>query len=474
MSRGVSPMTTVRSRGPRLAVVPGRRAAAGDRRQVAAVLVSRSRSRPARPRSSVPMPARASFSRATARGCPSRARAAVRRRAASASSSSRCAGREPLATGRRARAPRSVAPPPRGSRRAASSIACASTRRAAGSRARSPCRCGRRPRPAAARRADAPDLVDRFVHGQRVLARRLGAACRRCRTAASSSAAGHRQRSKLMSGGRRCANAAISARRVLDVVELDHLDRRVHVAQRDRDEPGRDAVARGEDRVGVGAGRARGGRERVRDLLGLGGLDQQLDDRRVERRAALDDRARAEVVRAELRLVDPRRVGRVRDVDGDREPGRSAVRGRARAAEAGLLLRPPRRRSHRRARRPPRPPAAPPRGDEAAEPVVHRARDDAAVAAARSVAVDHRDVADRARARAPRRRPWRRCRCAAPRISGTFLRSSGLSRWIGFLPSTPGIGAASRREHDALADQDLRVPAADADEAQEARSPRCA
>ena len=35
-------------------------------------------------------------------------------------------------------------------------------------------------------------------------------------------------------------------------------------------------------------------------------------------------------------------------------------------------------------------------------------------------------------------------------------------------PTTPGSGAVARDELDALADEDLRVPAADADEAQEA------
>ena len=52
-------------------------------------------------------------------------------------------------------------------------------------------------------------------------------------------------------------------------------------------------------------------------------------------------------------------------------------------------------------------------------------------------------------------------------ISGAFERSSALIRWIGFLPIDARHGAGARRELDALADEHLRVPAADADEAQE-------
>ena len=59
-------------------------------------------------------------------------------------------------------------------------------------------------------------------------------------------------------------------------------------------------------------------------------------------------------------------------------------------------------------------------------------------------------------------------------ISGAFERSSALIRWIGFLPMTPGTVPSFVGELDALADEHLRVPAADAGEAQEARCPRCA
>ena len=62
------------------------------------------------------------------------------------------------------------------------------------------------------------------------------------------------------------------------------------------------------------------------------------------------------------------------------------------------------------------------------------------------------------RACSPSRAPMSMC---SSRISATFLRSSSRSRWIGFLPTTPGTGPAAGVEHDALADEDLRVPAAD-------------
>ena len=51
--------------------------------------------------------------------------------------------------------------------------------------------------------------------------------------------------------------------------------------------------------------------------------------------------------------------------------------------------------------------------------------------------------------------------------SGACLRSSSLSRWIGFLPTTPGTRAVARGDLDALADEDHRIPAADAGEPEE-------
>src|SRR5918994_245507 len=76
---------------------------------------------------------------------------------------------------------------------------------------------------------------------------------------------------------------------------LVELYRRVHVAERDRDQAGRDAAAGELDRVGVGAGVAAGGLERVLDPLRLGRLDQQRGDLRAQGRSAADHGTRAEL-----------------------------------------------------------------------------------------------------------------------------------------------------------------------------------
>src|SRR5882762_1775318 len=52
--------------------------------------------------------------------------------------------------------------------------------------------------------------------------------------------------------------------RTFDVIELDGLDRRVHVAQRDRDQPTGHTGARQVDGVRVGAGALAGDADRVR------------------------------------------------------------------------------------------------------------------------------------------------------------------------------------------------------------------
>src|SRR3954471_12811536 len=90
----------------------------------------------------------------------------------------------------------------------------------------------------------------------------------------------------------------------VDVVELDHLHRGVHVAQGDGHAAGRHARARKMDGVGVGAGRARRGLQGERDPFALGRLLEQLVDRGVEDRAAFDDRTRAELVLADLVDLD--------------------------------------------------------------------------------------------------------------------------------------------------------------------------
>src|SRR5258707_12934396 len=126
----------------------------------------------------------------------------------------------------------------------------------------------------------------------------------------------------------------------LDVSQVDHLDRRVHVAERDRDEAGGDARAGNLHGVGVGTGAAPAGADRVLDALRLGGLDQQLEDLGGEGGAAADRGAGAERVATDLLLVDPGSVGRGGDVAGAGDAGPHLEGGGAGAQEADLL--PPR------------------------------------------------------------------------------------------------------------------------------------
>ena len=84
-------------------------------------------------------------------------------------------------------------------------------------------------------------------------------------------------------------------RRVRTSSSCDELDRRVHVAQRDR-RPARWARRPATEWMASASVpvRAAADVDRERDVLGLGGLVQQLEDLRVQRRAAHDHRARAE------------------------------------------------------------------------------------------------------------------------------------------------------------------------------------
>ena len=286
---------------------------------------------------------------------------------------------------------------------------------------------------------DAPRLLDRVVQRERVLvARRGSAACRRCRTAAARARAPSARATT--SAGSRRANAAISLAALSHVVELDHLDRRVHVAQRDRDEARRDAAARDVDRVGVGA-RARAPTPTA--CTGCSSASAASISSSLTTGwsvgPALDDRAGAEVVLAELLLGDARaRRSRASRRRRSRCPGRRLCAVVTRAAERRLLLRRPRRRRRRRARRRPRRPGARPRRRRSSRggcPSSARRRGRSAARPARRRSPRRRR---RARARARRRRRRRRCRCAAPSAPGAFVRSSALMRWIGFLPTTPG------------------------------------
>ena len=260
MSRGVSPITTVRSRGHGAAVQRAG-ARARDRRQVGAVSRVGAEAALARRRRAADPGARELQPRDGSRlpvTSESRIASAARSSASSASSTpgATCAERSSGTSSR-------VAPTSASRERRRSALvdrAPRRRRRAAGCRARSPGRCahrsrrarraGRRPRP----RAIASCSAQRVLVGARG-----SAACRRCRTGAAARGA---QRSKRDVRRQPLGERGDQLRRVLDVVELHHLDRRVHVAQRDRDEAGRDAAARDVDRVGVGAGAARRGRQR--------------------------------------------------------------------------------------------------------------------------------------------------------------------------------------------------------------------
>ena len=80
-------------------------------------------------------------------------------------------------------------------------------------------------------------------------------------------------------------------------------------------------------------------------------------------------------------------------------------------------------------------------GDVAADAVVERAGDQAAVGKLERVGVDHADVADpdQLPGLLADAAPMSMCRSLS---SGAFLRSSSLSRWIGLRAITPAIGAA--------------------------------
>ena len=141
---------------------------------------------------------------------------------------------------------------------------------------------------------------------------------------------------------------------------------------------------------------------------------------------------------AELVDVDARRVGRVRDVDDDREVGlaartRSSPRRRTSSPPGP---RPPRRRRPARRRRPRR--AAPPRRRRSSPggcPSSATRRGRWASRPARAAITATSPTRTSPRASSPSFAPMSMCRSLS---SATFLRSSSLSRWIGFLPMTPG------------------------------------
>src|SRR3954469_4785673 len=124
----------------------------------------------------------------------------------------------------------------------------------------------------------------------------------------------------------------------LDVVQRDDLAGRVDVPRRQRDQPRRHAGAAGVGGVHVGVRVAGRDVDGVGDLLGLGGLDQQLEDLRVDRRAAVDDRPAAELGLAVDLRVALGNVGRAGHVDGERDLRLEREDARTRPAEVADLL----------------------------------------------------------------------------------------------------------------------------------------
>ena len=215
-------------------------------------------------------------------------------------------------------------------------------------------------------------------------------------------------------------------------------------------------------------GRARGRGDRERDALGLAGLVQQLEDRGSQRRAAREHRPAAELVAPELLLVDARRsVANVTSttiaMSGRSEYAvvrappnviSSCVTATAYdvAGRAARLGHEPRRLER----------------DEAAEPVVHRARDERGRWAARPARRRSPRRRRCARASAPRRRPARRCRCAGPSAAGPSCArppsaggSASCRRRRARRPSRVAISTRWPTRID-------RIPAADAGEPEEA------
>ena len=257
--------------------------------------------------------------------------------------------------------------------------------------------------------------------------------------------------------------------RRLDVGQVDHLDRGVHVAQRDRDQAGGDAGARDLDRVGVGVGRAA---RRPRSCTGCRSARRS---RRAARRSAATASSRgrspgpepswwrpcsfSSTPGASVAWVTSTAIARSGWSENDvvsapLEPISSwtAATAAIRPFEAAALVH-----SAQRLER-----------HVDAEPVVERAGDQPAPFERQRVGGDHGRSRRCARARARRRSSAAPMSMCMSRSSTTFLRCSSLSRWIGLRPITPGTGAVLGLDSHALAEQDLRVPAADRREVQEA------
>src|SRR4029079_14592295 len=124
---------------------------------------------------------------------------------------------------------------------------------------------------------------------------------------------------------------------VEQVVEVDDLDRAVHVAVGYTDESARDALAADLDRVGVGAGGARHSADLDGDGVRLRSLFQKVEDARTDVRPAEEHGARAALRLTNLLLVAPRRIRGVAHINRDANGGIDRIGCGGGAAQADLL-----------------------------------------------------------------------------------------------------------------------------------------
>src|SRR5215212_2419595 len=256
-------------------------------------------------------------------------------------------------------------------------------------------------------------------------------------------------------------------RAVLQVPEVHDLIRGVHVTVGRRDEPRGDAGAGELDGVGVRPRRARVGLQGVGDLRLLRSGDETVGDYRAQVGSPFYDGAAPEGVVTVLVLGDTGGIGRVGDVHGYCRVGVEAVRRTARPVEPYLLLHA--RHRHDLGANPfllgEQPQSL--EDDEGAHPVVQRARCDAPVGQLEETLVHDPDVAD----------PDHTLGFFAilgadidpeALYLGDLLALLGFHDVDGLLADDPRDLTVLRPETHPLADEHLRVPPANAGEAEQA------
>ncbi len=300
------------------------------------------------------------------------------------------------------------------------------------------------------------------------------AASRRCRTAAAGDRPPGRVRHRRLALERHARLQPLGERGDqlggdLDVGQRDQLHRRVHVAQRHRDERRWGRRPRLTWTASASVPVARPSDSSVNGmLLLLGGSMQQLDDRRVQRRAAGDHRARS---RAGAWSIGPSStpgwsVAKVTSTTIATSGSSANALVRA-PAKRRLLLGHGQRDDVARARRRRRPPGGPPRRRRSSRSGCRaRARRAGPLGSSTGSAsiTPASPIRTISRASSPS--------CGADvDVQVLDLRAPSrarrpLSRWIGLRPITPRDVAVAGGDPHPLADQDDRVPAADLAEAQ--------